>query len=30
MKTDLTKEENRKILSLLVEKFGAIPEKTKR
>ena len=26
IKTDLTKEENRKILSLLVEKFGAIPE----
>jgi hypothetical protein len=26
IKTDLTKEENRKILSLLVERFGAIPE----
>ncbi|WP_333638170.1 hypothetical protein [Tissierella praeacuta] len=29
IKTDLTKEENRKILGLLVEKFGTIPEKNK-
>jgi len=29
IKTDLTKEENRKILGLLVEKFGTIPEENK-